>query len=115
ATLSKALSCYGVDCISANSTSDALAILAFSEPDAVICDLQMPGGGARRVLKRLKLQEHKPYFIVLSGHCPSGLVSELRELGADQILEKPIELDELIELLSRIIHEARSEKMKMAG
>ena len=74
-------------------------------PDMIILDIQMPGGTGIAVLKQLKASTKTSQIpvIVLSGSIDPQTVSTVRNLGADEFLPKPVDLDELYRTLSRLL------------
>jgi len=74
-------------------------------PDAVILDIQMPGGTGVAVLKQLKMStktRHIP-VIVLTGTIDPGDEPKLMELGVDRLLYKPVDLEQLYLALSQLL------------
>ncbi|MEK9713192.1 MAG: SpoIIE family protein phosphatase [Thalassolituus sp.] len=76
--------------MSAASATQALALVANEVPDAVICDLKMPGMNGIELLERLKhLHPDLPVIVVSGAGVMDDVVRALR-LGADDFLVKPI-------------------------
>lgn len=92
--------------ITAETGEDAIEIMAVNVPDAVICDLGLPGISGWCVGKRLKeiCQEQsieKPPFVILTGWAGQiDSVGKSEEYGVDHILEKPATVAALMDLLS---------------
>jgi len=75
---------------SAASATEALELVANDVPDAVICDLKMPGMNGIELLERLKqLHPELPVIVVSGAGVMDDVVRALR-LGADDFLVKPI-------------------------
>jgi DNA-binding response OmpR family regulator len=74
-------------------------------PDVIILDIQMPGGTGIAVLKQLKASTNTSQIpvIVLSGSIDPEIVPTVKDLGADEFLPKPVDLDELYRTLSRLL------------
>ena len=74
-------------------------------PDVIILDIQMPGGTGIAVLKQLKASTKTSQIpvIVLSGSIDPQIVPTVIDLGADEFLPKPVDLDELYRTLSRLL------------
>jgi len=77
-------------------------------PDAVILDLNMPGGTGIEVLKRLKssLKTALIPVIVLSATTEAEMATEIKRVGADAFLCKPIDPAVLFETLGKVVHAA---------
>jgi len=76
--------------MSAASATEALELVANDVPDAVICDLKMPGMNGIELLERLKqLHPDLPVIVVSGAGVMDDVVRALR-LGADDFLVKPI-------------------------
>ena len=75
-------------------------------PDAVILDLNMPGGTGIEVPKRLKssLKTALIPVIVLGATTEAGKASELKEVGADAFLCKPVDPATLFATLDELVH-----------
>lgn len=73
-----------------------------SEPfDVVVADVKMPGLDGLQLARILGQRHPKIRIILLSGHGSSEDVEEGRRLGVVDYLQKPIEIETLVELLSR--------------
>jgi DNA-binding response OmpR family regulator len=75
-------------------------------PDAVILDVNMPGGTGLEVLKRLRSSQKTALIpvILLSGASNAGMAAKLAELGADAFLCKPVDPGALFETLGKVMH-----------
>ncbi len=76
-------------------------------PDAVILDIQMPNGSGYAVLKQMKSSNKTMGVpvIVLSGSIDSSDKVKLKELGADEFLSKPVDVQQLLATLSAVLHQ----------
>jgi two-component system phosphate regulon response regulator PhoB len=75
-------------------------------PDAIVLDIQMPGGTGVAVLKQLKTSTKTSQIpiIVLSGSMEPQIAAEMvKGLGADEFLTKPVDLKLLFSSLSRLL------------
>ncbi len=71
-------------------------------PDCVLLDIWMPGIDGITVLQKLKEIDGKVPVIIMSGHATIDIAVKATKLGAFDVLEKPLTLDKLIELLGHI-------------
>src|SRR5947207_2499641 len=72
------------------------------QPDAVICNLRMPGCNGFQVCRSIRDQAHtieQPKIIVTTGSVYATDQQNAIEVGADGCLVKPFKADELIQML----------------
>ena len=86
----------------------ALDLLEREQYDLVLLDIQMPGMGGEEVLARLRQQEqasgrHLP-VIALTAHALAGDKEKLLESGFDGYISKPVQIDQLLAEMARVIH-----------
>lgn len=90
------------------SAADALQtwMTALREkPDAILLDINMPGGTGIEVLKRLRISaktQHIP-VIVVSGNSDEKIERSARELGACEFLHKPVDVEALEKKLTELV------------
>jgi DNA-binding NtrC family response regulator len=99
--LRRLLEAWGYRTQTAGSAEEALRHLEKSRPNAVITDLVMPGIDGLEFIRRLKM-DHPVPVIVLTGHGTIEQAVEAIRLGAQDILEKPIDSDKLKILLEKM-------------
>ena len=68
--------------------------------DAIVLDLAMPGIDGIETLKLLKEKNPDLEIIMLTGHATVQKGVEAMKLGAEDFLEKPVELSVLLERIS---------------
>jgi CheY-like chemotaxis protein len=88
------------------TNGDCLQDLADNLPDLILLDVLLSGDDGRDICKSLKSNEvtrHVP-VIMLSAHSDASKVADAG--GADDFLEKPFDVDRLIEIVAK--HLARS-------
>jgi len=83
-------------------TQEALALIDAEQPDAVVLDLSMPGGGGIAVLEALRGRASRPEVVVLTNH----VLEEYRErclgLGAAAFLDKSADAVGVVEALRNL-------------
>ena len=74
-------------------------------PDAIVLDINMPGGSGIEVLKRLKrsTKTHRIPIVVVSGSDDPEVRQAAMELGVTDFLTKPVDLDQLCKILSGVL------------
>lgn len=91
--------------ISVSNTESAMAVTRRERPDVVLTDLDMPGGGGSVLTAAMRADprtEDIP-IIVITGRGGAADWAELRELGADRFLVKPIDFDALSAMIRRLV------------
>lgn len=86
-------------------------------PAAILLDVNMPGGTGIEVLKRLKnsSKANQIPVIVVSGSIDAKTAEVVKSMGADEYLPKPVELDDLVRAIRRVIgkpHEVQMDRQK---
>ncbi|PIU50534.1 MAG: response regulator [Desulfobacterales bacterium CG07_land_8_20_14_0_80_52_14] len=75
----------------------ALQIVKDQVPDVMILDLKMPGIDGMEVLRRVKKAYPEVEVIILTGHGSEKDEEEARRLGAFDYLQKPVDIDNLVQ------------------
>lgn len=93
---------FGVEVCRAYSGIHGYWLAVTNRPDAIITDLGMPQGRGEYVLESLKANSKTAHIpvIVLTGERNAALFRHLTENGAAAILTKPIEFQQLLQVLS---------------
>jgi DNA-binding NtrC family response regulator len=76
---------------------EALKKVEEGEPTVMVLDLKMPGMDGLDVLRQVKKAYPKTQVIILTGKGTKKDQEEARKLGAFAYLQKPVELDTLME------------------
>lgn len=102
--LSMLLRARGADVATAYDAFQAWSLALRSQVDAVILDIQMPGGTGIEVLKKLRNSAKTASLpvVVLTGSVDKQMATKMKELGADEFLTKPVEFPTLYEVLARL-------------
>ena len=76
-----------------------------TQPDAIVLDLQMPGGTGHVILERLKASSKTCQIpvIVVSGSEDPNVIPAVKGLGADEYLPKPVNFEQLHAALIRVL------------
>jgi CheY-like chemotaxis protein len=82
-------------------------MLAMKSPpvDAIVLDINMPGGSGEDTLKKLKMRPRTADIpiIILSGSIDSEGQQRVRDLGAAAVLSKPLVPTELLDALAAVL------------
>jgi DNA-binding NarL/FixJ family response regulator len=86
----------------AGTVEEAVAAIESHEPDVVLLDVHMPGGGGVEVIRRAAAAERRPTFLALSVSDAAEDVIAVIRAGARGYVTKNIEPDELADAVRRV-------------
>ena len=117
--LSQRLEARGLKVKAVTNGEDAVNQVEDHNFDAIIVDLAMPGIDGIETLKRIKEKRPDLEIIMLTGHATVRSGIEAMKLGADDFLEKPVELNVLLEKIGEaknkrmlVVEKGRQEEVK---
>ncbi len=87
----------GYEISSADNGFSALSQIDKSPPDLLLLDVMMPGMDGYEVTKRIREKPELPFIpiLLITAHDSASVVQGL-DLGADDFIRKPVEMDELL-------------------
>lgn len=98
---------YEVNCVSEGGEAIELYKKAKEEGngfDAVILDLTIPGGmGGKETIEELLKIDTEVKAIVSSGYSNDPIMSEYRQYGFSDVINKPFEITELSNILNKLM------------
>jgi DNA-binding response OmpR family regulator len=106
-TLGQVLSDEGYVVDLAVDGETALERVHAARPDAILLDLMMPGMNGRQFLQALRgepIYEHVPVMIMTAVH---GLNVNMATLGASEVVEKPFDVDDLLNKVALAVYRSR--------
>jgi DNA-binding response OmpR family regulator len=80
---------------------EALEFLRDNLVPVAVCESELPDGSWKDVLYQLSLLEHPPALVVTSRLADDALWSEVLNLGGYDVLAKPLDIDEVIHVVSQ--------------
>ena len=98
--LSQRLEGRGIKVDTSTSGEDALKRVEGKDFDAIILDLAMPGISGLETLKRIRSENPDVQIIMLTGHSSVEKGVEAIKAGAVDFLEKPADLNKIMEKIS---------------
>jgi DNA-binding NtrC family response regulator len=117
--LSQRLEARGLKVKAVTSGEEAVMQVEDHNFDAIIVDLAMPGIDGIETLKRIKEKRPDLEIIMLTGHATVKSGIEAMKLGADDFLEKPVDLSLLLEKIGEaknkrmlVVEKGRQEEVK---
>lgn len=101
--LSELLQEEGYNVLTAYNGQEGLARLENVIPDVVLCDIMMPVLDGRAMCQQMQrdMRYRSIPIILMSAVRP---VSQLGECSYTALVEKPFDLDEVLQTLSRLLH-----------
>lgn len=106
-TLGQVLSDEGYDVALAVDGEAALEAVHAVRPDAILLDLMMPGMNGRQFLQALRENPEFASVPVLIMTAVHGLNVNLQTLGASEVVEKPFDVDELLNKVALAVYRSR--------
>ncbi len=95
-TLAERLEMRGLKVTGATRGEEAVDLADKQNFDAIVIDLAMPGMDGLETLKRIKKNHPDAEIIMLSGKGTVKSGIEAMKLGAEDFLEKPVDMKELL-------------------
>ena len=109
-SLAEALAEDGLDVAVAEDGARALAMVSESVPDVVLCDVRMPELDGRALLQILRERAPSVDVIMMTAYDDMHTVVSAMQGGAVEFLVKPIDLDQLLTVLSRVFEDRRERR-----
>ncbi len=97
--LGQLLEYEGYEVHTAAGGADGITLFEKVRPQLVFLDVKMAGLDGLEVLKRLRLLDGHALVVMISGHATIQTAVEATQLGAYDILEKPLDTDRVLVLL----------------
>jgi len=91
--VSRALADEGIDCTSAYDGEIAWTMAQEIRYDLVVTDLKMPNKNGRELITELQQLETPPLIVVLTAVDDPEVVKSVVQLGADDIMFKPVKME----------------------
>ena len=111
--LRRSLSAHGYQVLQATCGNEAMRMIRQHVPDVVLMDLQLPDVAGLEVIRRLRQWSRVP-ILVLSDRCTVADAVSSLDAGADDYLDKPFELPELLARL-RVARRHAAERSATKG
>jgi two-component system nitrogen regulation response regulator GlnG len=90
-----------VTLLTAATAAEALAAVERDRPDVIVLDINLAGESGLETFRRVHELDPKAPVIFITGHGTADTAIEAMRLGAYEYLLKPLELDQLTDLLER--------------
>jgi two-component system response regulator YesN len=90
----------------ARNGQQALALAAKEKFEVVITDHRMPRAGGLELVRKLRSRNYTGKIVVLSAHLSPDNIGPYEELAVDEVVGKPINSEELRDLITGLEDEA---------
>jgi len=100
----------GYDVARATDGEEVFRKLATANPDALLLDIYMPKLNGADVCRLVKAHPHwkKTYLVLMSSRISERETEVYKRIGADQVLRKPLDPSEAVELVTTALKTAGS-------
>jgi DNA-binding NtrC family response regulator len=99
--MSQRMKARGLEISTAESAEQAISIIEKKSFDAVVMDFQMPGMNGMEALKIIKNNKPEMQIILLTAYATIEKTVEVIKAGAMDLLEKPADIDALIDKIKK--------------
>ncbi len=89
--------------------TDAIKKVQGQDYDIAILDIKMPGANGLEVLRYIKKNSSSTEVVMATGMSDVGMAVEAMKLGAREYLTKPIDMDQLVPQLKKLIQKRDAE------
>ena len=94
---------HGFETIVAHDAAAAFELVKSDDPDLVVSDIRMPKGGGMKLLEDIKgHNKDKPKVFLITGYS-DNTKEEAIAAGAEDVLAKPIKLQELVDRVTSVL------------
>ena len=96
---------YGIFCLSETDVVQGTATAIRQQPDLILFDIDLPGGGGLLFLDRLRstLPVSNIPVIVVTAQTAPGIQATARAHSAVAVLDKPIKKEDLIDVIRQVL------------
>jgi DNA-binding NtrC family response regulator len=92
---------FGSTARAAATASEGRRMAAEHAPDVILLDLRLPDADGLRALQALRADDPDSAIILLTGHADVATAVSAMKYGAVDVLEKPVDLEVLAQLVTR--------------
>jgi nitrogen regulation protein NR(I) len=103
----RAFSDPDVELVTASSAEEGFEKVGSAEPDLIVLDVDLTGESGLDLLRRIQKVDSRTPVIFITGHGTTATAIQAMQLGAYEYLLKPLELDQLLDLVDRAFEISR--------
>src|SRR5689334_11240467 len=104
--IAAAVTCSGIEAATAGSAAEALRLARGAGPVLVVSEMYLPDSTGIDLAHRLRELGARPAFIFVGGSLTISCAVEAMQLGALTVVEKPVDLQHLITLITTRVRPA---------
>lgn len=109
-SMGRLLSAEGYEILEADSLARAVATLQDHLPDILLLDFNLPDGHGLDLLRKLSATKPRPQVVVVTGTASIPTAVEALQLGAVDLLEKPVDMTRLKGVVQRATEVVRLQR-----
>ncbi len=98
----KAMTMFNYEPYQAGDAEGAFGIIENKKPDVIFCDYKLPDLEGDKILERTKKNHPEIKFVILTAYYDEDMEKRFRNLGADEVIFKPIILTDIEKLLAKL-------------
>ncbi|MGO9111858.1 MAG: sigma-54-dependent transcriptional regulator [Thermoguttaceae bacterium] len=110
-TLGKVLGSTKLRILTAGTASDGLDVVRSELPDAVILDIRLPDMSGLDAYRQIRQIDARLPVIIITAHGTTETAIEATKLGAFDYLLKPLDLEQLRDVVARAVHLSQISRM----
>jgi CheY-like chemotaxis protein len=101
----------------AADAQSALDLVAQWPPDLMLLDIQLPGINGHQLLQRLRVLPGlgQTPAVAVSANAAATDLSQAQASGFDHYLTKPLVLDELLAVVTRLLQDGRASRVRVGA
>src|SRR6516225_7774637 len=93
--------------VTATAAAEGLEALARHKPDVVVIDVRLPDMSGLELFSKIHERDAKVPVILMTGHGTAGTAIEAMRLGAFEYIVKPLDPDQLRDMIGRAFEISR--------
>jgi DNA-binding NtrC family response regulator len=97
----EALKDAGYEALEAGDLAGAHEVVDSGAADIILLDVRLPDGSGLTLLDRLAIENPRPPVIMITAHGEVDMAVEAMKKGAQDFLQKPLDLEQLLEAIAR--------------
>ena len=94
----------GYEICTADTASDGMRQVEAFKPDLILLDMKLPDQPGMEVLRLVKRVSPSTKVIVNTGYVDQKMIDEAEALGRDAFLQKPFNLERLLDEVERVLN-----------
>ena len=87
----------------ANNGKEAIAMIRSEKFDLIISDLHMPEAPGEKVIEYVRGMKNTVPIVVITSDTEEIVVQRLREIGANEVLDKKVPTTQLVNIISKLM------------